>query len=458
MEQIWSLFSILTEEQKSELKTLARKGNNAAEKLIYYLLNEERNEKELCKKLKLSPATFSKVQTQAKDFAADFVKAKLKSPLADVQLIQQLILKGEIKTAQKFFTALEKDCVQKQNWQMLDFLCHEGFRLAQMTGDLKFLEEVSTKRSNYIQQYADYVKLYGEVMIEMVRSEKFEERKEDLAAYLKKANDLNKRAYEGGHHALIHNTLLILYHQYSRYYNKPDDTWKVVQKIIANHKQYEKVMNRVTDAIVRINVINFLCIYETYGSPEPHITEAWKRVDAGGVLAKTNLIYALLGYYLCEGNTKAVRKYLGELEKIQDKTHFASFQSVVQAILCFMEKNYTGFKLQIDLFYNDPNHVNLPDSEVIVRILELLVIKQEMRLDKGMKQMMDEKYYQSKADALRVYFNRNLNKVRYTEEYDLLSFLITPSQKNREKIEALHKSKYRNSRMLAKYVLAINWT
>jgi hypothetical protein len=457
MEQIWSLFNLLSQEQKNELKALARKGNNAAEKLIYYLLNDERNEKELCKKLKLSPATFGKVQTQAKDFVTTFFKTKLKSPIGDVQVIQQLILKGEIKTAQKFFTALEKDCTQKQNWQMLDFLYHEGFRLAQMTGDLKFLEDVTDKRSNYIQQYADYVKLYGEVMIEMVRSEKFEERKEDLAAYLKKVNELNKRAYNGGHHALIHNTLLILYHQYSRYYNQPDDTWAVVKKIIANHEQYEKVMNPVTDAIVRINVINFLCIYETYGSPEPLVAEAWKRIDVGGVLAKTNLIYALLGYYLCEENTKAIRKYLAELEKIQDKTHFASFQSVVQAILCFMEKNYTGFKLQVDLFYNDPNHINLPDSEVIVRVLELLVIKNEIREDGGMRQMVDEKHYQSKADALRVYFNRNLNKVRYAEEYDLLSFLITPSKKNREKVEDLNQSKYRNSRMLAKYVLAAKW-
>lgn len=455
MEQIWSLFNLLNQEQKNELKTLARKSNNAAEKLIFCLLNEEQNEKELCKKLKLSEATFNKVQTQAKDFLVTFLKTKMKSPMAEVQLIQQLILKGEIKTAQKLFTAQEKDCIQKQNWQMLDFLYHEGFRLAQMTGDLKFLETVAIKRSNSIYKYADYVKLYGEVMFEMVRSEKFEERKEDVVAYLEKAKELNKRAYEGGHHALIHNTLLILYHQYSRYYNEPDITWGVVQKIIENHELYEKVMNPITDAIVRINVINFLCIYDSYGSPEPLIPEAWKRINVGGVLAKTNLIYALLGYYLCEENTPAVRKYLGELEKLQDKTHFSSFQSVVQAILCFIEKNYTGFKLQIDLFYNDPNHINLPDSEVMVRILELLVLKQEIRMDNGMKQMMDEKHYQSKTDALRVYFNRNLNKTRYSEEYDILSFLSTPSKKNREKVEVLHQSKYRNSKLLAKYVLEV---
>ena len=69
--------------------------------------------------------------------------------------------------------------------------------------------------------------------------------------------------------------------------------------------------------------------------------------------------------------------------------------------------------------------------------------------------MTDEQHYQSKADALRVYFNRNLNKLRYAEKYDLLSYLITPSAKNRHRVQALLQSKYRNSRMLAKYVLAV---
>lgn len=453
MEQILSLLNILSTEQKTELKKRYNKSTVAAEKLIVFLLSGTTDEREISAKLKVSIATFSKVQTQAKDLVAGFYRLKTTSPLASVQLVQALIMKGELKTAQKFFTALEKENEQKQNWQMLDFLYHEGFRLAQMNGDIKFLEQVTRKRAKYALQYADYVKLYGEVMIEMVRGEKFEERKADVNTYLKSAQALNARAYAGGHHALIHNTLLILFHIYSRYFNEPQKTWAIVQQIMANHQKYELVMNRITDAIIRLNVINFLCVYDTYGSPEKFLIETWKRIDRGGVLAKANLINAMLGYYLSIGDISNAKKYLAELEKVQDKTHFASFKSIVQAILCFIEGNYTGFTLYLNLFYNDPNHINLPDSEVIVRILELLVLKKEMSKDSSTKQMNDEQYYQSKAEALRVYFNRNLNKVRYAEEFDILTYLTTPSAKNKAKVQQLHHSKYRNSKMLAKYVL-----
>lgn len=453
MEQIISLLSILSEDQIAELKTRYGKSNVAAEKLIVLLLNGVRDEKELFGHLKVSVTTFNKTQTLAKDLVADLYKQKITSPLASVQIIQALIMKGELKTAQKFFTALEKENEQSQNWQMLDFLYHEGFRLAQMNGDIKFLEQVISKRSKYALQYAHYVKLYGEVMIEMVRGEKFEERKTDINTYLKSAQALNARAYAGGHHALIHNTLLILFHIYSRYFNEPEKTWQVVQKIMANHKRYETVMNRITDAIIRLNVINFLCVYDTFGSPEKYLAETWKRIDRGGVLARANLINALLGYYLSIGDVVNAKKYLKELENVQDKTHFAPYKSVVRAILCFKEGNYDGFKFYLNLFYEDPNHINLPDSEVIVRILELIVLKNEMSEEGGVKQMSDEQYYQSKADALRVYFNRNLNKVRYAEEFDILTYLTTPSAKNKAKVQQLHNSKYRNSKMLAKYVL-----
>jgi len=454
MEHLLSLLNVLKPEQTKELDIILRKSEAAASQLICLLIEGEILEENIRVKLKVNPATFPKVQTQAKKILTDFISRHLRNPLSDVQLVQALILKGELKTAKKFFSYLEKEFERSQDWQKLDFLYHEGFRLTQMTGDVKLLQKIAQRRSRYAKQYADYVSLYGEVMIEMVRSEKFEERKSEVTAYLKRAEQLNKRAYAGGHHALIHNSLLIIYHVYSRYYNQPDKTHQIVKKIMANHKKHESIMNRVTDAIIRINVINFLCIHETYGSPEPYLEEAWNRVDRAGILARTNLIYALLGYYLCKEDTVNVNKYLSELDKIQDNTHFASFRSVVLTVLAFIRKDYNAFTKHLNEFYTDPNHINLPDSEVIVRILELLVIKRETTKDRGIKQFADEQHYKSKADALRIYFQRNLNKVRYAEEYNILSYLITPSAKNEAKVQALFKSKYRNSRMLAKYVLA----
>jgi hypothetical protein len=445
MEQIWSLLSLLTESEKSGLKALT-KGGAANERLVYYMLCGENDESELLRKLKITKGSFAKTQTQAKDYLIDHLKAKAKTPYDEVQVLQSLIMKGQIPTATKLYRSLEKKYEEKQNWQLLDILYIEGFRIGQMTGDMKLTESVAAKRRYYADKHAAYVALYGDVMIEMFRAEKFGERKEERSAYLKKVKKLLERSQSVGHHVLIHNTLLILYHQYSRFYNKPDDTWAIVQQILATRQKFKLAMNEITDATTRLNVINFLCIHAGYGEPTQYVSEAMKHIDAGGFIAKINLTYALLGYHLSEGDMSMVSKYLNELELIQDKTYFAPFKSVVSAIQCFMQRNYAGFHLHLQLFYADPNHIHLPDSEVIVRILELLVLH-----DEGEKQL-----YRSRTAALRTFFNRNLNVERYADEYDMLLYLTTPSPKNKEAITLMKGSKYRNSRMLSKYILGIH--
>ncbi|MDB5282023.1 MAG: hypothetical protein JWO06_1098 [Bacteroidota bacterium] len=443
MEQIWSLFKLLSEEQKDVLKSTCRGSSRSHEKFIYYLLLGETDEEVLVKKLKVSAASFNKIQSQCKDFLSGYIQKGLQTPLDEIQLVHELLLKGEIKTATKIYTALEKEYEEKQKWQLLDVLYLEGFRLGQITGNLKFIEDAAKKRNFYIDKHAQLSKLYGEVMVEMVRSEKFEDRKEDPKAYFRKIQEMNKRAYAIGHNTLIHNTLSILYNHHARFFNEPDKTWEIVQQVEANRQKFVSAFSPVTDAISRIILINFLCVYDGYGEPEAYLKETLKKIDAGGAMARANLIYALLGYYLSEGKTEMVLKHLDELEGIQDKTYFASFKSIVLAIQSFIDGNYTAFNFHYNLFYSDPNHIHLPDSEIIVRILELVILHIEKQ----------DWLYKSKADAMRTYFNRNLNKTRYSEEYDILTYLITPSKKNREKLEKLKQSKYRSSKMLVSYVL-----
>jgi predicted RNA-binding protein with EMAP domain len=443
MEQIWSLFTLLSEEQKSDLKSRCRKKNNAIEKLLLYLLDDEKDEKELIKKLKVTIASFSKIQTQAKDYLIAFIKQSLQNPYDDIQIVQLLLMKGEIKTATKLYNSLEKEYESKEKYQILDILYNEGFRIGQLKGDVKFLEEVTQKRSVSIAKYAAYVQLNGEIMIEMVRAEKFEERKEDIDSHLSKIKELHKRALANTNPILIHNTLLLLFHHYSRYFNEPDKTWDVVKKMDQNRIQNKDRFSAGTDSIVSLNMVHFLSFHEGYGSPEPLYTAILTRIEAGGRLAKINLYYVILAYYLSQLNIKMVIKYLDELERIEDRTHFAPFKNVVSAILAFIEKDYKTFHAELQLFYTNPDHISLPDSEVTVRILELLVLHKEN----------EEWHYKSKIDALRMYMARNLNKTRYAEEFDILAYLTTASAKNRAKIELQKQSKYRNSRVLAAHVL-----
>lgn len=442
MDQIRSLLTLFSEADRNALKTATRDGT-ASQRLIYLLLCGEDGEDELLGALKINRGSFAKTQTQAKDYLIDRLQAAARTPYDGVQVVQSLVMSGQLATASKLYRSLERDFERKQKWQLLDILYIEGFRIGQMTGDIKFAASVADKRRYYADKHAAYVHLYGEVMVEMFRAEKFGERREDREAYVGKVRLLLERAHMIGHHVLIHNALLILYHQYSRFYNNPDDTWAIVQQISETRRKYRLAMNEITDATTRLNVINFLCIHAGYGEPTSYLTETMRHIDAGGVIARANLIYALLGYYLSEGDMPMVSRYLGELELTQDKTYFAPFRSVVLAIQCFMVHDLAGFERHLQLFYADPNHIHLPDSEVVVRILELLVLHSQ-----GERQL-----YRSKTAALRTYFNRNLNADRYADEYNMLLYLTTPSSKNRRVVEEMRASRYRNSRMLSKYIL-----
>jgi uncharacterized protein YacL (UPF0231 family) len=445
------LIDVLSPAQKSDLKQRLKGKPGASGQLVLQVLGSSTADNP---QLTIKSNSAAKIQTQAKDIITKFYKETAKSPIATVQLVRSLIMTGRLKTAQKLYVGYEKQYLQAQNWQMLDFLYHEGFRLGQATGDIKFLEQVVKKRTACAARHAAYVELYGLVMIEMVRTEKFEERQHNINECLTTAQNLYKRAVNGNYPALIHNTLLIIYHIYSRYYNQPKKTYSTVIKMRDNHKKFMDFMDSTTEAVVKLNIINFLCIYNSFGSPEPLIKNIFKKIDAGGVLAKTNLLHAMLGYYLNTEDKKNTLKYLRLLETIEDKSHFTCFTSAVGAIQSFTNGQYGAFNTHLGAFYSNPNHINQPDSVVTLRLLELLVLQKEIRRDGGIKQHTDTFYFKNKIDALRVYFNRNLNKVRYAGEYSLLTFLNTPSHKNRLAVTKLLRSPYRNCRMLAKYVLA----
>jgi hypothetical protein len=439
MEQISSLFKLLTEEQKKELKTKYRRSTNTGEKLIHLLLTEEIGEAELLKKLSTTALALTKIQVQAADILTEYIQQHTLTPFDEAQVIQLLLKSGGVKAALKLFHSLEKEYEGKQLWALLDNLYTLGYTIAQTTKDITLTESIAAKRSLYAAKHSAYVKLQGEILIETVSAG---ENKQPGKPHLSKLQKLNKQAYEIAHYELIHHSLVLLFNHFISYYNQPDKTQEVVNKIAENRKKFSAAYNAANDAAARLANATFLCTYEGYGSPEAHVNEAWKRIDYAGENAKSELMHALLNYYLCEGNTTKAHYYLGELEKVQDKKSFAPFKSMVMAITSFIENNYTGFKLNIDMFYNDHATVNSPALEAMMRIMELLILKHDK----------EEKALKTKISALKLFVEQNLHKKRYSETYDLLEFIGNPNAKNKTKIEALKQSHYRSSRMLAKYV------
>lgn len=438
MEQISSLFKLLSAEQKKELKTKYRRSTNAGEKLIYLLLSDETNENELLKKLGINATAFSKTQAQSAEILTDYIKQHTQTPFDEIYVINLLIKTGDTKGAIQLFYTLEKEYETKQQWALLDNLYSCAYTISSLAADSALTSSIAHKRSTYAAKHAIYAKLHGEVMIELQtkRVEKF-----NLKSRLTKLQKLNKQAYETGHNELIHHTLVLLLKQYMLYYNEPDKAYEVVKLITENRKKHLQAFSAAHEAEARLANVSFLCVHDGYGSPEAQITEAYKRADAAGAEVKMDATTTLLHYYLCERKIDKAHYYLKEMEKALDKKSFAPFKSMVMAISSFIENNYTGFKLNIDMFYNDHATVNSPALEAMMRIMELLILKHDK----------EEKFLAVKHTALQLFIEQHLNKDRHAETYEIVAFI--GNRKNKAKLEALKHSKYRSSRMLAAYVL-----
>jgi hypothetical protein len=81
--------------------------------------------------------------------------------------------------------------------------------------------------------------------------------------------------------------------------------------------------------------------------------------------------------------------------------------------------------------------------ECILSIMELIIIRKSG----------DERLFDSRIQTLRVYMQRNLNKKRYKEEYDLVNYLAHPeTSKNKQIFTTLKNSAYRKIRLLANLI------
>lgn len=440
MELLYALLNLLSADERKELLQACKGSAKAELRLIHHLLRHaDEDAKTATKTLKLSATTFNKSQSLAKAFLLQFVRRSIQTPYDDVSILQRLSLQGEMDVALNFYRELERSYETKQLWSLLDALYIEGFRIAQISDKSGLIEQVAASRSANVERLKRYVNCYGRIMVEMLAVERFEERKELPANQLAKLDNIYKEAVEIGHHVLIHNALNILYNANARYSNDPQKTWGIVQKITANREKYKAIMNPLTFSTTKITLVNFLSTHHGFGNPEDYVRDFEATMADGGILARVTFYYCLIGYYLSNKEIGKVEHYLKLLESVEDTSKFKQYRSIVLAIKAFIEGNMKAFNTHFKAFYEHPTHIDFPDMEGVLRMMELIVIRRAK----------DEFLFESRLQALRVYMSRNLNKKRYAEDYELLNYIANPeSAKNRGVLKKLEGSYYRNIRLL----------
>jgi hypothetical protein len=417
--------------------------NNLAGNLIVHEIgNPGETEDEKRTALGISGKTYPKVCTQARNLVLAELSKNTETPFDNIYVIQKLILGGERVLAQKLINEQEKELESKHLWLQLEVLYIEASRIHYTGGNLDASLALGKKREKNSIRLAKYVQLNSRIVTEMIRLEGFKNRKPEEKKYSETLARLKKEAIALDHHVLIHNTLHLDYMYTSRFLQDPHRVHRIVRDMEHNAKKHHAIMNPLSRAVVKNTVLNFLTIYSGFGNPESYVRELKKNIDHAGAAAKANMSYAMLEYYLYEENIPKVIEWLAELAKSEDTSKYRQYRHIVFAIKAFIASDAPAFREHFQSFYSDPSHLDFPDMEVNLRLMELIM------LSRG----KDEYLFESKISALKKYMSRNVNKERYGQEREILNLVEKNSltEKNRTALKSLTKSNYRNIVFLAK--------
>lgn len=432
-----SLLEIIDPTHLPELQKLYQNEDSLLGKILSDLLNNpDITGEEMLEKYDVSEGTLNKTLTYVKDILWDFNARHIQTTFDDIFVLRQMLFKGNTKNALKFYNALEKKFELTQQWDKLDCLYIEGLRYAQITGNESMASEVSKQRKMNSKRLHEYTLIYSEIIPEMIRLEgsRFK-RFED--SYAERIENLYDRSIAISHHLLIHNSLHIKYLLYSRFRNIPEEVFKIVSDIKDNADKYKQSMAPITYSIALNAYVNFLTIYRHFGSPEDHIKTLGKIIFHGGNIARVNLCYSMLEYALFERKSTLIEYWLKELNDVEGDSKFAQYHYAVNAIKAFSEGNMKAFQKHFLMFYSDPSHLNFPDVQITLRILEAI--------DLVMKKEGDLAF--ARLAALRIFIARNVDKERYKDERKILAVLnkINESRKDFDlEIKLLEDSPYRN--------------
>ncbi len=455
MNKLLKLLHLLFDEASlQQLAVECHAQNNLTCKLILLMLQKRScSNTEAISKLKISENTYNKTCSLAKEYLLKEAEKNISTPFDSIYVIQKLIFSGETGLAQKLLTEKEKELEKKQLWLQLEVLYVEASRICYVNGNIQESLKLQAKRTKNAQRLEQYVKLYSELVNEMIRLEGFKNRNPNLKKYLLVLSGLKKEAYRLNHHVLIHNAEHLHYTFAGRFLHDTEAVYDTIQKMLANAKQFDFAMNPLAKAVILNAQVNFLTIYRGFGSPDKYITNLKKSIHHTGKLGEANMCYAMLEYYLYLQNIPEVMRWLNNLEQLEDNSKYRQYKHIVYAIKAFIEKDKELFRKHFLAFYNDPSHLDFPDMEINLRIIELIAL-----LDERKYELLD-----SRIVSLKKYISRNSSKERYSDERKLLVLInqlakSSVTAKTRSALSALQNSPYRNiyfltsslSRLIAK--------
>lgn len=450
MNKLFFLLNFFTKENKKSFSKNLANQNNLVGKLLQLLIRSGNcSDSDLMSTLAISQNTLNKICTQAKDILLNELGKSVETPIDRIYVIQKIIFFGEFDFALKLIKETEKEMEEKQLWLNLEYLHIEASRVFYAQGNFAASLKLAEKRKLNSARLAQYINLNSRILNEMIRIEGFRIRKTDLKAYQKKIAWLKKEAFALQHHVLIHNALHLNYVFANRYSQNTKSVYDIILAMQANMKQFDAVMHPFSKAIINNTYLNFLTIYNGFGNPEVVVQKVKKEIYAAGKVAAANMCYAMLEYFLYEMNIPKVMDWLAELESIEDNSKFRQYKHIIIAIMGFIEKDVKLFKANFSEFYNDPSHLDFPDMEVNLRIMELLLLLKRN----------DDRLMEAKSIALKKYISRNVNADRYSEERKIVLLIEKGMFEKKEKIipklKEFAKSEYRNIVFLVKQMVDI---
>jgi hypothetical protein len=437
---------VLSSVQKEQILQALRKEENSVSMIIRSVLLH--NTLPAAKELQLNTSTYTKNVSLARQQLFELAAQTLGSEFAEIELVQKLLEAARTDTAFKYIKQLEKQYETTQKWLLLERLFVEAFRFAQITGDGKLLLAFEKKRNANIERYAEFSRLSGILMREIILHEGFSLRPPDEKQYLKKLQGIQQRTRSLKHYKLIHNSYFIEYMFLSRFSGNATRIKDCIRQMRDNCKQHRDSMDSITLETAELNYINYLCIYSGTEDPDRAAELLFNQTLHSGNYIKSNLCLTMLEYAAFEGKQKTFDTWFGRLQELQDDTKFSPYVNALLAVNAFGKQDWNAFKKATEKFLSDPSRMLFPDMQFFVRMLELY------------RQLQHEAYditlMLASIKTLKVFAARNLNKNRFAEDLTLLQYLektiLALSKHKKKPVLQMELSTFRNTGFLLKNI------
>jgi hypothetical protein len=413
MDDFSDISLVLTNTQKERILQTGKKEENSVALIIRSVLLH--NTLPDAKALELNDSTYTKNVSLARQRLFELAAQTLGSEFSEIELVQKLLEAARTDTAFKYIKQLEKQYETTQKWLLLERLYVEAFRFAQITGDGKLLLAYEKKRNANIERYAEFSRLSGVVMQEIILHEGFSLRPPDEKQYLKKLQGIQQRTRKLKHYKLIHNSYFIEYGFLSRFSANASRIKNCIHQMLENCRLHAASMDQITLETAELNHINYLCAYSEAENPEKAAEQLFGKVLHSGNYIKSNLCLTMLEYAAFEEKQKTFDTWFERLQELNDDTKFSPYVNALLAVNAFGKQDWSAFKKTTEKFLSDPSRMLFPDMQFFVRMLELY------------RQLLHEAYdvtlLLASIKTLKVFAARNLNKTRFAEDLALLQHL-----------------------------------